>query len=228
MTSAIRPASVPSGALLAWLPELPWLRWTIIGVAAVAGLAAIIGAGWAWWSAQEAQAREALTRAMVLLEESKLPGAAPETRGRVEPAFEMVLAQHSRSGAAPEAAFRLGNLRYEAGQYAAARGAFEVALAKGATGTLRTMSALSIAYTWEAEKNVAKAQAALEGILVGRTPKDFLYEETLMDLARVQEQAGNRQGALETYRRILREVPASQRGDHIRSRIADLESQPKS
>jgi predicted negative regulator of RcsB-dependent stress response len=228
MTTAIRPVPLPSRSPLAWLPELPWLRWTILGVAAIVVAALIAGAGWAWWNSQQASAREALTRAMVLLEESKLPGATPETRGRAEQSLEQVLAQHPRSGVAAEAAYRLGNSRYEAGQYAAARGAFEVAIARGATGTLRTMAALGIAYTWEAERNLSRAQAALEGMVAGRTGKDFLYEETLMDLARVQERAGNRQAALDTYRRILREVPATHRGDDIRSRIATLESLPKS
>ena len=103
----------------------------------------------------------------------------------------------------------------------------EVALS-GATGTLRALSALGVAYTWEAEKNQAKALAAYEAALAGRGPKDFLFEELLMDLARVQEFGGQPQAAIATYERLLKDVPDSRRADDVRSRIATLKSAGKS
>ena len=93
-----------------------------------------------------------------------------------------------------------------------------------AGGTIRTLSAVGIGYTWEAEKSYAKAQTAFEAALSGRAPKDFMYEELLIDLARVQEFGGNRPGALETYQRLLKDLPDSRRGDDIRSRVASLQS----
>ena len=142
-------------------------------------------------------------------------------------ALESVLAQHPRAGIVPQAAYQLGNLRYADGQYAQARGAFEVALAGGVTGNLKALCALGVAYTWEAQKEPAKAQTAYEAALAGRGAKDFLYEELLMDLARVQEFGGHPQSALATYERLLKDVPESRRADDVRSRIATLKSAEK-
>lgn len=220
---------------MSWLPAAPVLRWAVLGAVALALVGGIAGAGWAWYSAQEARAREAfaLVGEQVQQAQTPPPGAtgapAPsaEARARAIAALEAVIAQHPRASIVPQAAYQLGNLRYAAGQYAQARGAFEVALS-GATGTLRALSALGVAYTWEAEKNQAKALAAYEAALAGRGPKDFLFEELLMDLARVQEFGGQPQAAIATYERLLKDVPDSRRADDVRSRIATLKSAGKS
>ena len=215
-----------------WLPDVPWLRWVVLGVVALAVVGGIAGAGWAWYSAQEARAREAFVQASELAQQAQAPppGATatppptPEARARAIAALDSVLAQHPRAGIVPQAAYQLGNLRYADGQYAQARGAFEVALAGGATGNLKALCALGVAYTWEAQKELAKAQTAYEAALAGRGPKDFLYEELLMDLGRVQEFGGHPQSALATYERLLKDVPDSRRADDVRSRIATLKS----
>ena len=56
---------------------------------------------------------------------------------------------------------------------------------------------------------------------------DFLYEETLMGLARAEELSGKLVEARETYRRILRELPQTRRADDIRWRLASLESRAR-
>jgi len=208
----------------------------VLGAVALALVGGIAGAGWAWYSSQEARAREAFALAGEQVQPAQPPGPgasgapapSPEARARAIAALEAVIAQHPRASIVPQAAYQLGNLRYAAGQYAQARGAFEVALAGGATGSLRALSALGVAYTWEAEKNHAKAQTAYEAALAGRGPKDFLFEELLMDLARVQEFGGQPQAAISTYERLLMEVPDSRRADDVRSRIATLKSAGKS
>ena len=220
---------------MSWLPAAPLLRWAVLGAVALVLVGGIAGAGWAWFSAQEARAREAFVLAGEQGQQAQTPpGAAagapapsPEARARAITALEAVIAQHPRASIVPQAAYQLGNLRYAAGQYAQARGAFEVALAGGATGSLRALSALGVAYTWEAEKNHGKAQAAYEAALAGRGPKDFLFEELLMDLARVQEFGGQPQAAVGTYERLLKDVPDSRRADDVRSRIATLQSASK-
>jgi len=212
---------------MSWLPASPLIRWAVLGAVALLVLGGLVGAGWAWYSSQEAQARQAFAEASDLVQQAQAPEATPELRERAGKALEGVLARHPRASVVPQAAYQLGNLRYAAGQYAPARGAYEVALAGGATGNLRGLCALGVAYTWENEKSYAKAQAAFEAALAGRGPKDFLYEELLVDLARVQELGGNRQAAIETYQRLLKEVPDSRRGDDVRTRIASLHSAPK-
>lgn len=212
---------------MSWLPASPLWRWSLIGAAALAVVAALAGGGWAWYSVQESRARTAFADAAELVRQAQVQGAAPEARARATAALEAVLTTHARASIAPQVAYQLGNLRYAAGEHARARGAYEVALGRGASGTLKVLSALGVAYAWEAEKNYGKAQAAYEAALIGRTPKDFLYEELLMDLARVQEFCGNPAAAVETYQRLLKELPDSRRGADIRSRIASLESARK-
>ena len=210
-----------------WLPASPWIRWAVLGVVALLIVGGIAGAGWAWYSAQEAKARQAFAEASDTVTQGQAPNATADTRDLATKMLEAVLAQHPRSSIVPQAAYQLGNLRYAAGQYPAARGAFEVALAGGASGNLKALCALGLAYTWEAEKNYARAQTAYEAALSGRGAKDFLYEELLIDLARVQEFGGNPRAALGTYERLMKDVPDTRRGDDVRSRIATLKSTAK-
>ncbi len=57
-------------------------------------------------------------------------------------------------------------------------------------------------------------------------PKTFLYEDTLMALARVQELGGKPAAAVETYQRLLKEMPDTRRADDLKTRLADLKSRP--
>ena len=127
--------------------------------------------------------------------------------------LQAVLAQHGRSAAAAQAAYQLGNLQYQAGDYAAARAAYEIALAKGAGGSLRTLSASGVGYTWEAQKNYASAVTAYDAAARGLGPKQFFFEEALLDLARAQALAGKPAEARATYERLLKDAPETRRGE---------------
>ena len=209
---------------MSWLPASPLIRGIVLGVVALVIVAGLAGAGWAWYSAQEARARAAYVEVNALVRQAQVPAATADQRARAAASLEAVLAAHGRSGIVPQAGLQLGNLRYAEGQYAKARGAYQVALAGGATGSLKALCALGIAYTWEAEKDYAKAQTAYEAALAGRGAADFLYEELLADLGRVQELGGHRQAAIETYQRLLKDVPDTRRADDIRTRLASLRS----
>jgi tetratricopeptide (TPR) repeat protein len=212
--------------LRALVADARFIRFSLIGVAVLIVVGALALGGWAWWQSQQAQGAMALAAATDLAQAAQVPGASPTARAPAIQALEAVIAQHPRYAGVPQAAYRLGNLRYAAGEYAAARGAYQVALAQGAKGTVRTLAAVGIGYTWEAEKDLAKAQTAYEAALAGLAPTDFLYEGTLLDLARVQEFGGHREAAIQTYQRLLKDVPESRRGDDVRTRIASLQSSP--
>jgi tetratricopeptide (TPR) repeat protein len=212
--------------LRAFLSDSRTIRLGLIAVAVLVAVGALALGGWAWWQSQQAQGAMALAAATDLAQAAQAPGASPAARAAAIQALEAVIAQHPRYAGVPQAAYRLGNLRYAAGEYAAARGAYQVALAQGASGTVRTLAAVGIGYTWEAEKDLAKAQTAYEAALTGLAPTDFLYEGILLDLARVQEFGGRREAAIATYQRLLKDVPDSRRGDDVRTRIASLQSSP--
>jgi tetratricopeptide (TPR) repeat protein len=141
--------------------------------------------------------------------------------------LQAVLAQHSRSAAATQAAYQLGNLQYQAGDYAAARAAYEIALAKGASGSLRTLSASGVGYTWEAQKHYANAVTAYDAAARGLGPKQFFFEEALLDLARAQALAGKPADARVTYERVLKDAPESRRAEDIRGRLGALDPAAK-
>jgi len=214
-------------SLRAFLADSRVVRGGLLAGAALVVLGLIGFGGWTWYQSQQAQGTAALAAAVELAQKALAPGATAESRAGAAQALEAVIAQHPRYAGLPEAAYRLGNVRYEAREYAPARGAYQIALAKGATGTVRVLAASGIGYTWEAEKDYAKAQSAFEAAVAGLGPKDFLYETLLLDLARTQEFGGRRDAALETYRRLLKDVPDSRRADDVRTRIASLQSGSK-
>ncbi len=191
-------------------------------VVAVLGLAT-----WLWLRAEDSRGQAALAASADLVQQADGPQATAEARARAIGSLQAVLAQHGRSSAAVQAAYELGNLQYQAGDYGAARGAYEIALAKGAAGSLRTLAASGVGYTWEAQKNYANAVTAYEAVARAVPPKQFFFEDALLDLARAQALAGKPVDALATYERLLRDVPETRRAPDIRAKIAELQARGK-
>ena len=63
---------------------------------------------------------------------------------------------------------------------------------------------------------------AYRAALAALGPQDFLYEQLLLTLARVQEVVGQKAEAVQTYRRVLAEVSQTRRGPEIRARLLAL------
>jgi len=188
----------------------------------VVALALLATAGWLWLRAEESRGQVALAGAAEAVQQGEGPLATPEARQKAIGLLQAVLAEHGRSSAAPQAAYQLGNLRYQAGDYGAARAAYEVALAKGAGGSLRTLSASGVGYTWEAQKNYANAMTAYDAAARGLGPKQFFFEEALLDLARAQALAGKPAEARATYERLLKDAPESRLAPDVRAKLAEL------
>src|SRR5438093_4482423 len=210
----------PSGVL----EDARTRRLALQGALVALAIVVLVIAGWGWFRWQESRGEAALAQASSLVQQALTPQATPNTRARAMKSLEAVISEHSHFSGVPQAAYLLGNLRYAARQYPGARGAYEIALAKGGSGAVRTLSAVGIGYTWEAEKNYANATAAYETALKRIRPKDFLYEETLIALARAQNLGGQPAAAVETYQRLLKDVPESRRADDLKTRLAALKS----
>ncbi len=196
-------------------------RSLILAAACAAAGGLILFGGWFWYSAVQTRGLAAYAEAMTHAQASQAQGSG-DARARAIRELEAVLAQYPSNVAAGQAAYELGNLRYLNREYPAARGAFEVALAKGAKGALRTLSRAGIAYTWESERDFAKASAAFRAALDSLRPQDFLYEELVLGLARNQELSGQKQAAIATYRGLLQDLPRARRSDVVRARLAAL------
>ncbi len=200
----------------------PSRRTLLVLAGAVLAVLVLGGAAWVWYAADQSRARAAYADVMVRVAAAEGPQATAEARTAAARDLEAILARYPSAAAVPQMAYQLGNVRYGAGQYAAARAAYEVVLARGATGTLRTLAQVGRGYTWEAERDWAKAMDAYRAALATLGPKDFYYEALLVDLARTQELAGRKDEAVETYRRILKELPQARRGEEVRARLMRL------
>lgn len=213
--------------LLADLRASRWGRWAGIGLLGLL----VVGLGWgAWalWSARyESQGGMAMAQARILVAQAQAPTATAESKERAQRALEEVIAEYPRLSSAALAAYQLGNLRFAAAQYPQARAAYNVAKATARSATLGALASLSTGYTFEAEKNYEAAEKAYRDTLGGTKPQNFLYEETMADVARVQELGGKRAAAVETYQKILKDLPDARRADEIKARLASLQSEAK-
>ena len=211
-------------ALPGWavLRETGLWGWVLAGGIGLLVLLGLGFAGWSWYDAVQARGLGELAEASRLAQEA----ASLAERDAAVRKLEEAIARYPSNRHVHEAAYHLGNLRYDAQSYEAARGAYTLALARGARGTLALLCRLGIAYTWEAQGRSPEALAAYQEALLRVRPGDFFYEEVLMGVARAEELTGKPDLALETYHRILRELPETPRGGEIRWILARLEKPP--
>lgn len=209
---------------------MSWLTWRTAAIAAiVVAVVAAIGAGaWFWMDAQTRRAEAAYAGAMTRLGARVGPEATtrPEERQMAVRELEAALAQYPSASMAPLAAYELGNVRYGERDFARARGAYELAIARGGSPTVKVLARAGLGYTWEAERNLPKATEAFQAALAELHPGDFFYEEILLDLARVQAAAGRTDDAVGTYRRFLKDAPKSPRLDEVKGRLVRLGASP--
>jgi tetratricopeptide (TPR) repeat protein len=206
-----------------WLTPPPWrLIALVAGSVVVLGIA--IAGVWLWFAAEQRRGLEAFAEAMVKLQTSQAPNAAPDAKEAALRDLERALSERPPAGASAQVTYELGNLKYSAQQYPSSRSAYEMT-AGGVSPTLRRLSQVSVGYTWEAEKDYPKAADAYETAAASLKPGDFLYDELLMDLGRVQELAGRKDAAIRTYQRIA-DDPKSFRRDDARGRLASLTPGP--
>lgn len=217
-------ASTPAEWLSDFWRDSRIVRWASLAAVALLALG-LAGLGvWKWQDLREQRAGQALAQATQLLPAPAAPGApaVPAPEGAMR-ALEGVMAQYPGSPAGAQAAYRLGNIHFAAARWPQARGAFEIAAATAPPGTLRVLAVLGTGYAWEAEAQWARAEAVFQA-LARDAGAGFLKPEALAALARTQEQAGNRGGALATWEQIRKEHPDSRPAGEIEARIASLQN----
>jgi tetratricopeptide (TPR) repeat protein len=201
---------------------LPTGRTLIIAGIALLAIVALGAGGWYWHTVSQRHAIAAYAEAMTRAQAALSPQATADARAAGIRELETALTQYPSGPGASQVAYELGSLRYDAQQYAQARGAWDIAVAQGPPRTLKALSLGGVAYTWEAERNYPKAVDAFKIALTGLGPKDFYYEELILGLGRTQELAGQKTEAIATYRRALGELAQSRRVDEIKARLAAL------
>lgn len=206
------------GATLGDLP--PALRWAAIGVAGVV-VAALVGGGvWAWLQHREAAASRTFVGVAATYRQA-MAGADDAAVVRASETLRQYLKDFPRSSSAPQAWYFLGNADYRRGAFDGAIEAFGEA-ARRDVGSVGALSRLGQGYAWEAKADPTRALETYREALAGRDPKDFLYGELLLAVARAQESLKQPAAAIETYRRYLKDIPGSGRAEEIRGRLALL------
>jgi tetratricopeptide (TPR) repeat protein len=200
----------------------PSTRTLIISGLIVLGVALAGLGGWAWWDAQQRRSLAATAEVMARVQPAFAPDAAAEVKTAAIRDLEQLLQRYPSARTVPTVAYELGNLRFSAGQYAAARAAYEIALQRGASGMVAAMTRAALARTWEAERDFNNAANAYAALVKSLDPRSFLYEDALIDQARVLELAGKKAEAVALYQKILKDLPTAKRSDDIRSRLASL------
>jgi tetratricopeptide (TPR) repeat protein len=178
--------------------------------------------GWAWWDAQHRRVLGDTAEVLARVQPALVPDATAEVKLTGARELEQLLERFPSARTVPSVAYELGNLRFSAGQYAAARAAYDVALQRGATGVIAAMARAGVARTWEAERDFARAAEAYAALATSLEPRSFLYEDALVDQARALELSGKKAEAVLIYQKILKELPTAKRSDDVRSRLASL------
>jgi tetratricopeptide (TPR) repeat protein len=178
--------------------------------------------GWVWYEAQQRRVLGAHAEVMARVQAAEASEAPAEAKAAAVRDLEQLLARYPSARTVPQAAYELGNLRFALRQYAGARSAYELAIQRGASGLIRGLARSAIGRIWEAERDFARAADAYGALAKDLDPRSFLYEDTLMDQARVLELAGRKAEAVAAYQRLLKDVPTARRADEARIRLATL------
>jgi tetratricopeptide (TPR) repeat protein len=193
-------------------------RAVILVVAAGLVGVAIWGGVSSYLRTQAARAEEAFATASAGYRQAIASGDETALAATAE-SLRRLLATSPPAGVARQAWYLLGNVEYRRRAYDAALAAFEAAGSDPAS--IGALSRLGAGYAWEAKGDLERALTAYRAG-VDRGAKDFLFGESLLGVARVQEALKQPAAALESYQRYLKDVPGSGRADEVRGRIAQL------
>jgi tetratricopeptide (TPR) repeat protein len=205
----------------AWFAALPArARWILLAVVSVFVVSLLAGGIWSWLSHREEVAQRAFAPAFATAQRALASGQGPELEAAAA-ALRQYLSSYSRSAAAVQATYVLGQVELRRAQYDAAAVAFADASRRD-RGTIGALSRLGQGYALESKGDGAGAVSVYQQALGRLGPKDFLYGDLLLGKARAQELAKDSAGAVATYKQYLKDLPAADRTEDVRIRLALL------
>jgi tetratricopeptide (TPR) repeat protein len=207
--------------LAVWFSDLPGIiRWASAATAGALVLVAIGAAGWSWLERRETTAERLLSPIAQEVSQALARAERPSLDSSGE-RLRQFLRDHGRSRVAAEAWYLTGNVEFQRKDLDAAARAYSEAARRG-PASIAGLSRLGLGYVREAKGDLAGALEAVNQALQGRATKDFLYPDLLLAKGRIQVQLKDTAGAVETYRRFLRDLASSARADEVRGRLALL------
>jgi tetratricopeptide (TPR) repeat protein len=208
--------------LRAWFSALPArARWILLGIVLVFVLGVLAGGVWSWLGHREEVAQRAFGPVFANAQRAIGSGQPADLEAAAN-ALRQFLSGHSGK-ATVQAWYVLGQVEFRRGQWDAAASAYGEA-ARRDRGSIGALSRLGQGYALEAKGDLARAVEIYQQALGGLGPKDFLYGDILLAKARAQELAKDSAGAVATYKQFLKDLPAADRAQDVRIRLALLGS----
>lgn len=172
------------------------------------GVVIIIGLviGWGIWQTQRRHTAEVLLYEAVRLLKNNENTATEQAREQLQ----RITRDYGATPAAALAAWHLGHLYLQRGDYAAALSAYEQAhhwSPAGHTLLLPSLITLNIAYAQEGLGNYEKARASFEAVV--QSTADWLHGEAFLGVGRCYEKTGAAAKALATYEQALSKATVS-------------------
>lgn len=203
---------------LAALPTVA--RWAILSAIGLL-VVVLIGSGvWMFLQRREAVAQQAFVAAVASYRQG-LASGEETTLALAADNFKQFLREYPRSRLAGQAWYLLGSVEHQRRAFNDAIAAFTEA-GRRDSGSVGSLSRLGLGYAWEAKGDFGRALEAYQAALGSRDPKDFLYGELLLAIARAQEELKQPEAAVKSYKRFLQDIPTSARAEEIRIRLAIL------
>src|SRR5262249_44835500 len=184
--------------------------------------ARVAGGTWTWLGDREEAGQQAFVLILVAAQRAEASGQSAELDASAA-ALRQFVGSHSRTRASIQAWYILGQVELRRGQWDAAVAAFSE-VSRADRGSLGALSRLGLGYAYEAKGDASRALEVYQQALSGLGPKDFLYGDLLLAKGRAQELAKDSAGAIATYKQYLKDLPAADRVQDVRIRLALLGS----
>jgi tetratricopeptide (TPR) repeat protein len=200
-----------------------------IGITLMLIVGSAVGVFW-WLQQRDSQAAEDLLHeGMRILSEksSGMETPLPEQLQKAGETFRKVLAEHPRSGAAPQAAYMLGNTLTELKDWNAAVKAYQDFLSRyDARGSIAPLVNQRLAYAYLSLGKVDEAEKAL--LAIQKLPQAPNKDHALYELAKIDEVLNRPEGALAHYQELIKEHPHSPYAEEAALRVKMLNAKTTS
>lgn len=214
-----------SARALAWSKDhTTYLLYSLLGVVVLIGL--IIG--WVSWQQQRDQhASVLLYEALKTLDQDDAHAAASEATIK---ALQTISQDYGHAPAAAQAAWHLGHIYFQKGEYQAALTAYEQAqqrLANDLQHLEPILVTLDMAYAQEASGAYAQAINSFDRVL--QSTATWLHGEAYLGMGRCQEQNGATAQAIAVYERAVADVKVDETSQQLaEERLLALRPEPES
>jgi predicted negative regulator of RcsB-dependent stress response len=179
-----------------------YILYGTLGVVVVIGLVI----GWSIWQTQRRHTAEVLLYEAVRLLKNNENSASEQAQEQLQ----RITRDYGATPAAALAAWHLGHLYLQRGDYAAALAAYEQAQHWSPAGhslLVPPLITLNIAYAQEGIGNYEKAIASFEAVV--QSAADWLHGEAFLGIGRCYEKTGATAKALATYEQALSKATVS-------------------